>query len=63
MKMKDGDIMSIDARKGYGSTIVLMILGVLALYGDARWLLVLIPAAVLVWYAAPARTFTTTKRN
>jgi len=54
--------MSIDARKGYGSTIVLMILGVLALYGDSRWLLVLIPAAVLVRCAAPARTFTT-KRN
>jgi len=25
---------------------------VLALYGGARWLLLLIPAAALVWYAA-----------
>ena len=40
----------------YGSTIVLMILGVLALYGGARWLLVLIPSAV-VWYAAAGETF------
>ena len=32
--------------------MILMILGVLALYGGARWLLLLIPAAVLVWYAA-----------
>jgi len=45
--------MSADARKGYGSTMILMILGVLALYGDTRWLLALIPVALMVWYAAP----------
>jgi hypothetical protein len=44
--------MSADAKKGYGSTMILMILGVLALYAGARWLLLLIPAAALVWYAA-----------
>jgi len=49
--------MSADARKGYGSTIVLMILGVLALYGGASWLLLLIPAAVLVWYATTGAMF------
>ena len=54
---KGEDIMSTDAKKGYGSTMVLMILGVLALYAGARWLLVLIPAAALVWYAAPGATF------
>ena len=42
--------MSADAKKEYGSTMVLIILGVLALYGGARWLLVLIPAALLIWY-------------
>ncbi len=54
--------MSADAKKGYGSTMVLMILGVLALYGSARWLLVLIPAALLVWYAA-AGTILRRSRN
>lgn len=49
--------MSVDARKEYGSTMVFIILGVLALYGDTRWLLALIPVAVLVWYAATAATF------
>ena len=53
---KGENIMS-DARKGYGSTMVLMILGVLALYGGARWLLVLIPAATLVWYTAARALF------
>ena len=37
--------------------MVFIILGVLALYGDTRWLLALIPVAVLVWYVASATTF------
>jgi len=49
--------MSVEARKKYGSTMVFIILGVLALYGDTRWLLALIPVAALVWYAATAATF------
>jgi hypothetical protein len=49
--------MSTDTREGYGSTMVLLILGVLALYGGVRWLLVLIPAATLVWYAAARAPF------
>jgi hypothetical protein len=49
--------MSADARKGYGSTLILMILGVLALYGGALWLLALIPTAVVVWYAATGGMF------
>jgi hypothetical protein len=44
--------MSAESKKGYGSTIVMMILGFLAVYGGARWLVILVPAAVLVWYAA-----------
>jgi hypothetical protein len=49
--------MSRDTKKGYGSTLALMVLGVLALYGGAHWLLVLIPAAVLVCYAAAGTAF------
>lgn len=45
-------VMSAEAKKNYGSTLVLLALGVLALYGGANWLVVLVPAAVLVWYAA-----------
>ncbi len=44
--------MSAEAKKSYGSTLVLLMLGVLAFYGGSTWLLVLIPAAVLVWRAA-----------
>ena len=44
--------MSAHAKKNYGSTLVLLALGVLALYGGANWLFVLVPAAALVWYAA-----------
>ena len=42
--------MSADARRHYGSTLVLLALGLLALYGGTRWLGVLIPAALVVWY-------------
>jgi hypothetical protein len=49
--------MSTDVKKGYGSTMVPVILGILALYGGARWLLVLVPAAVLIWYVVAAGVF------
>jgi hypothetical protein len=49
--------MSAAAKKGYGSTVALMILGMLALYGGASWLVALIPAAVLVWYTAAGAIF------
>ncbi|MGA8440557.1 MAG: hypothetical protein WB762_11235 [Candidatus Sulfotelmatobacter sp.] len=49
--------MSAAAKKGYGSTIALMILGMLALHGGASWLVALIPAAILVWYAAGGAIF------
>lgn len=44
--------MSTEVKKGYGSTLVLLAFGVLALYFGARSLALLIPAALLVWYAA-----------
>lgn len=44
--------MSADAKREYGSTVVLIVLGILALYGGAHWLLLLIPAAALICYAA-----------
>jgi hypothetical protein len=49
--------MSAAEKKGWGSTILLMILGVLALYGGARWLMFLIPLALLLWYVPGARNF------
>jgi hypothetical protein len=54
--------MSADTKRGYGSTIILIILGVLALYARVQLLLLLIPAALLVWYAA-ARPALGRKRN
>lgn len=47
--------MSADAKKYYGSSAALLFMGVIALYAGARWLLLLIPAALLVWYAAAPR--------
>jgi len=44
--------MSAEAKKHYGSSLALLALGMLALYGGPQLLLLLIPAAVLVWYAA-----------
>ena len=44
--------MSAEAKKSYASTLILIGLGVLAFYIGAQWLMVLIPAAVLVWYPA-----------
>jgi hypothetical protein len=42
--------MSAESRKSMGSTIVLIVLGVAALYGGPGWLAILIPAAMLVWF-------------
>jgi hypothetical protein len=35
-----------------GWTFVLIFFGMAALYGGSKWLRLLIPAALLVWYAA-----------
>jgi hypothetical protein len=44
--------MSAQMKKGDGSTIAMIILGLLAFYGGVGWLVVLIPAAILVRYSA-----------
>ena len=44
--------MSTDSKKSMGWTVVLIFLGMAALYGGSKWLGLLIPAALLVWYTA-----------
>ena len=44
--------MSADSKKSMIWTIVLVVLGVAALYGGAKWLAIVVPAAALVWYGA-----------
>ena len=44
--------MSADSKKSMGWTVVLILLGVVALFAGARWLTLLIPAAMLIWYGA-----------
>lgn len=41
-----------DAKKPTGWTILLILLGVAALFGGVKSLVLLVPAAVLVWYGA-----------
>jgi hypothetical protein len=48
---KESD-MSANSKKSLGSTILLIFLGVAALVGGAKWLVLLVPAALLVWYGA-----------
>jgi hypothetical protein len=47
--------MSADSKKSIGWTVVLIFLGMAALYGGWKWLGLLIPAALLVWYNAKPR--------
>jgi len=47
--------MSMDTKRSMGWTVVLIVLGMAALYGGSGWLSLLIPAALLVWYAARPR--------
>lgn len=42
-------------------SLLLVVLGIVALYTGTRWLVLLIPAASLVWYEA--RTMIRTGRN
>ncbi len=44
--------MSANSKKSLGSTILLIFLGLAALIGGAKWLVLIVPAAVLVWYGA-----------
>jgi hypothetical protein len=47
--------MSVDAKKSMGWTVVLILMGMAAIYGGSKWLALLIPAALLVWYTAKPR--------
>ena len=44
--------MSKNSKKSMGWMMVLILLGLGALIGGEKWLVVLIPAAILVWYGA-----------
>ncbi len=44
--------MSMNSKKSIAWTIVLIFLGLIALVGGDKWLVVLIPAAIMVWYGA-----------
>jgi hypothetical protein len=44
--------MSVNSKKSMGWTAVLILLGLVALFGGEKWLVVLIPAAIFVWYGA-----------
>ena len=44
--------MTVNAKKSMGWTIVLILFGLIALFGGDQWLVLLIPAAILGWYAA-----------
>lgn len=54
--------MSRDALNGYGPTIALLLFGTLAFFVSTQWLLVLIPAAAVVWYSATG-TMVRRRRN
>jgi len=55
-------IMNTPSSKSCGWALILIALGMLALYGGSHWLLVLIPTAAAVWYAAERTTFSS-RRN
>jgi hypothetical protein len=44
--------MSRNSQKSLGSTLVLILFGIIALFGGVKWLVLLIPAAILVCYSA-----------
>lgn len=47
--------MSGNAKKSTGWAMILVLLGLTALFAGEKWLVVLIPAALLVWFgSAPA---------
>ena len=44
--------MSPNTKKSMGATAVLVLLGMLVLIAGDKWLGIMIPAAILVWFAA-----------
>jgi len=53
--------MSMNSKKSMGWTVVLIALGLAALFGGEKWLTLIIPAAILVWYGG--RTTLRSGRN
>jgi hypothetical protein len=53
--------MNTPSRKSFGWALILIALGLLALFGGTRWLLVLVPTAVAVCYVASITTFKKTE--
>jgi hypothetical protein len=47
--LKDIEVV-MSSGKSISGTIVLILFGVIAFVGGAKWLVALIPAAMLVWY-------------
>ena len=45
-------VMSANSKKSMGWMMVLVLLGMAALYGGSKWLSLLIPAAMFVWFTA-----------
>jgi hypothetical protein len=45
-------VMSASSKKSVGWMIVLIMLGMAALYGGSKWLSVLVPAGIVVWFTA-----------
>ena len=43
--------MSAEARRSYGWSFILVMLGLIPLYGGTSWLLVVLPAAGLIWFS------------
>ena len=46
--------MNAKSKKSIAWATVLILFGLVALFGGARWLVLLIPAAMFVWYGAGA---------
>ena len=44
--------MNRDSNRSILWAVVLVLLGVIAIIGGAKWLALLIPAAMLIWYGA-----------
>jgi len=53
--------MSAEARRSYTSTLLLLLFAVLAFVAGPRWLVVFIPAAMLVSYMASGAAFRRTR--
>jgi len=42
--------MSMNSKKSMGWMALLIVFGLISLFGGVQWLVVLIPAAMMVWY-------------